>query len=842
MDKIFLSHSSKDKPYVSYIAEHIGKDKCVYDAMCFEAGMKNLDEIFREMGKTSIFVIFISENSLESCWVKKELAIADERLNHDPKKMLQIFPIIIDPSISHDDPRIPDFLKTGFGSYNIKVITSNIVAYRKIKTLQRKHILESNLMLQKTDNCFYGRDEEILNFKKTFDSREGIKVLVASGIMGIGRKSYLLQCLKQTGLIEKYYTPPVISLNVFASIEDMIVKLSEIGFGNYSLETVTALPDMDRKIDALTSTFKCIQDYKEQVVIYDDGCLINRQGEMIYWFEKAIAPIRNEATVLIASRYMVNIYCLRENSSVFAQSLSALSYLEWIGLMRVYAQNCQMELTQDDRSYFKDILTGYPPQIIYCVDIMKNTSVEEVKKNPRQIIEAFSPKVTEMLESIFPMEIKEDAYGLLAFASWYGIVPGDLLNIVLDIKENYKKSFSLFKALTICRYLGINNEYIEVNPVIADYIQRNRYDVPTDIKDILQKRLDKFNKSIEVAENTITEDFEDLKYYLKANIIADREIPERFMYSTLYLSSVYELYNNQKYKQVISLVEKLKEVSAFERYDCPIQTRIQEYYCRSLAREVNMKFYVEVEFFSQENESKNINEYNFLRGFMYRNNSEYDKALDRYKRVLEKQPKHRSAMREIVIVYRSLEDYESAYEYAKVNYLRESDNLYQIQPYFEILIRKPKQTRTAEEQQVINEMLQTVKRINDIKPSTTYYEILGQFAAYEENDKIRALAILNEGLRKFPGSSYIIKSMFDCCEFTYDMQGMEKALEMMKPLTEDSKATKVAYHFRQALYYAYQKKPKDFISNYINGIDGINDETKERLKKKVTKIIFRCQK
>lgn len=208
MDKIFLSHSSKDKPYVSYLAEHFGKDKCVYDAMCFEAGMKNLDEIFREMGKTSIFVIFISENSLESDWVKKELAIADERLNHDPQKILQIFPIIIDPSISHDDPRIPDFLKTGFGSYNLKVITSNIVAYRKIKTLQRKQILESNLMQQKADNCFYGRDEEIINFKKSFDSREGIKVLVASGIMGIGRKSYLLQCLKQSELIEKIlYTP-----------------------------------------------------------------------------------------------------------------------------------------------------------------------------------------------------------------------------------------------------------------------------------------------------------------------------------------------------------------------------------------------------------------------------------------------------------------------------------------------------------------------------------------------------------------------------------------------------------------------------------------------------------
>lgn len=837
MDKIFLSHSSKDKPYVSYIAEHLGKDKCVYDAMCFEAGMKNLDEIFREMGKTSIFVIFISENSLESPWVKKELAIADERLNHDSKKFLQIFPIIIDPAISHNDSRIPDFLKTGFGSYNIKVITSNIVAYRKIKNLQRKHVLENDLLLQKIDNCFYGRDEEISSFKKAFDSREGIKVLVASGIMGIGRKSYLLQCLKQSELIEKYYVPPVISLNGFASIEDVIVKLSEIGFGRYSLEKVTTLPDMNSKIDVLTSTLKSIQDYREQVVIYDDGCLINRQGELIYWFEKAIASIRNEATIIIASRYMVNMYCLRKNPSIFAQSVSALSYLEWLGLMRVYAQNNNIELTLDDRVYFKDILTGYPPQIIYCVDMMKNTSVEEVKENSRQIIDAFSPKVTEMLESVFPKEIKEDAYGLLAFASWYGIVPGDLLNIVLEIKENYKKAFSLFKSLTICRYLGINNEYVEVNPVISDYIQRNRYKLPADINKVLQQRLGEFNRNIEETENTVTEDFEDLKYYLKANIIADQEIPERFMYSTLYLSSIYELYNNQKYKHVISLVEKLKEVGAFERYDRPIQTRIQEYYCRSLAREADMKFYDEVEFFVQENDGKNINQYNFLRGFMYRNNSEYDKALERYKRVLENQPKHKSAMREIVIVYRGLEDYESAYEYAKINYLRESDNLYQIQPYFEILIRKLRQDRTTEEKQYMDEMLQTIRRINATKPSTTYYEILGQYVAYEENDSVRALAILDEGLRKFPESSYIIKAMFDCCEIAHDMQGMERALEMMKPLIKENKAAKVAYHFRQALYYAYQKKPRDFISNYIDGTVGINDDTKERLKKKVVRII-----
>ena len=837
MNKVFLSHSSKDKSYVSYIAERFGKDYCVYDELCFEAGMKNLDEIYREMDKTSIFVIFLSENSLESDWVKRELSIADERLNHNSQKLSQIFPIIIDPRINHNDHRIPDFIKTGFESYNLRVITSKIVAYRKIRAQQVKHSLASDLAYREKYDYFYGRDEEIARFKSAFDAGEGIKCIVTSGLEGIGRRSYLLQCLKRSQIIEEYYTPPTISINGLESIEDMIVKLSEIGFGEYSLEEVASLNTMEEKIDVLTSVLQSVQDYKEQVIIYDNGCIINLHGDMAYWFEKALSGIRNEATIIVASKSNVNMYCLKKNPTLFAQSLSVLSYTEWMGLMRVYGKKSNVDLITEDRSYFKDILTGYPPQILYCVDMIKDTCIEEVKKNPQRIIENFSPKVTEMLESAIPKEIKEDAYGLLAFVSSYGVVPGDLLSLVLSIKENYKKAFSLFKTLTICRYLGIANEYIEVNPVISDYVQRSRFDLPADIRNVLQTRLDEFNRAISNNENTITEDFENVKYYLKSNIINGKDIPERFMYSTLYLSSIYELYNHQKYKQVISLVKKLKDSRAFDRYDSPAQARIQGFYCRALAREVNTEFYSEVEFFNHENDSRDSNEYNFLRGFMYRNNSEYDKALDRYKRVLEKQPRHKSAMREIVIVYRGLEDYESAYEYAKINYLRDSDNQYQIQPFYEILIRKAKKDRTEEELHYIEEMLKTIRRINITKPSTSYYEILGQYAAYEENDLERAMALLNEGYKRFPDSSYVIKAMFDCSEIFHDMHYMKKALETMEPLTNENKAVKVAYNIRQALYFAYQKKPKDFIDNYISGINGLNHETKERIKKRANGIL-----
>lgn len=834
MDKVFLSHSSQDKGYVSYIAEQFGKDRCVYDSMCFEAGMKNLDEIFREMGKTSLFVFFISENSLKSQWVQRELTIAGSL--HDEKKLAQIFPIIIDPNITYQDERIPEYMRKGFGSYNLSVITSKRVAYRKIKTQHDRFIAQNTWNSKVRVGCFYGRDEEIRNFKHAFDVGEGIKVLVASGFTGMGRKTYMLQCLIQSGIIDEYYNPPIISLRDYESIEDLIVKLSEIGFGDYTLRQVTALPDMNAKIDALSSVLKMIQNYREQVVIYDSEALINRRGELVYWFEKALANIRNEVTVLIASKYSLNSYSLRHNKYVFAQPVSALPQVEWMGLMRIYAQNCQMDLSHEDRAYFKNILTGYPPQVIYCVDLMKDTSVAEVKDNPRLVIDLFSSKVSELLESAFKDEMKEPAYGFLAFASAYGIVPWDLLEAVIKISEKYQNAFSLCKSLTICRYLGINNEYIEVNPVINDYIQRGGFSIPEDINSLLTNRLNELKQMVENEKEDVSGDFEDLKYYLKRSVVSGEDIPEGFKYSTLYLSSINELYNKQKYKQIIILVEKLKENGSFELYDISVQKRIQGFYCRSLARETNSKFYEEVEFFKRP-EIDDYIQYDFLRGFMYRNNSEYDKALDRYTKVLKKQPNHKSTMREIVVVYRGLEDIENAYEYAKINYKQEKENPYQIQPYFEILIRKPKSERSEQEQEDLAEMMRTITRLHSVKPSTTYYELLAQHALYEEGDSGRAVALLKEGLKKFPDSSYIIKVLFDCLEFVGDVEGMDEALAQMEPLCRENKAVKTAYDIRMVLTYAHKKKPREFIYTTINEIKGLNEETKERLKKKVNRIL-----
>ena len=97
MLKAFLSHSSKQKGYVEVVAKGLGKSNIIFDKWTFEEGNKTIDEIFQGLSETDLFVLFISNEALESEWVKMEIGKAYEMLKGGNIKRL--YPIIIDENI-----------------------------------------------------------------------------------------------------------------------------------------------------------------------------------------------------------------------------------------------------------------------------------------------------------------------------------------------------------------------------------------------------------------------------------------------------------------------------------------------------------------------------------------------------------------------------------------------------------------------------------------------------------------------------------------------------------------------------------------------------------------------
>ena len=257
---------------------------------------------------------------------------------------------------------------------------------------------------------------------------------------------------------------------------------------------------------------------------------------MKYWFEQAVTAetVRPELTISLASQHSISYMYERKNSWIFSIELSTLPYPEWNGLLRTYSKKIGMELNPEEREYFKDVITGYPPQVIYCADLAKEMGIEYVKQNTYQLVSNVTGNVTRILETAITGDDVGPGYGLLSFMSMYGLVPVSILHKIFESRPIYQELFHHFRSLTICRYIGSAREYAEVNPVIGDYIQRNNYELPKDIQRILSEELEGFSEKLTSNPNIADEeDFESLRFYLNEALKDGQDIPEKFLYSPI---------------------------------------------------------------------------------------------------------------------------------------------------------------------------------------------------------------------------------------------------------------------------------------------------------------------
>jgi hypothetical protein len=189
MIKTFLSHSSKDKGlYVRIVADKIGQNNCVYDEYTFEAGMKPFEEIMRGLNESQLFVAFISEAALQSRWVQLELLQAQRKLDHG--QLSRVFPIIIDPNVTHNDKRIPDWMRD---QYNLKYVSQPTVAARRIQQRMREIYWGSHPKAKERDNIFVGRNEHLRIIEERLDDfdRPVPICIIAHGLPEVGRYSLL---------------------------------------------------------------------------------------------------------------------------------------------------------------------------------------------------------------------------------------------------------------------------------------------------------------------------------------------------------------------------------------------------------------------------------------------------------------------------------------------------------------------------------------------------------------------------------------------------------------------------------------------------------------------------
>lgn len=743
MIKCFLSHSSRDKEtYVRLVAARLRKEVRVFDEETFEEGMVTADEIARGLDESTIFVIFLSESALNSKWVKEELANAKSRF--DDSQIQRIYPIIIDPKVHHNDKRIPGWMRE---SLNIQPILRPTIAARKINARLLELSWKSHPRLKERKDIFVGRNDLIDQIEERLDdfNQEPPVALIASGLPAIGRKTLLQKSLKKANLVRSSYDFPTITLSQLDSIEDFLLKTADLGMVAVDLPPL-AKASVAQKVALVKELSAAIVDEGERLLIEDHGVLVQGNGELVDWFAETLtflAP-RSHMTFCVASQFRPKPSLNRTFPLVFAAPVKEMDVAERNGLLSRYARFHSLTLSRDDLSFFADLLTGFPEQVLFAVDLIHENGIFEAKRQSHIIQQYGSDKAQVLLDHY---KDRKQELDLIYLLSRFEFLSYDVLFDIVSEAE-YAPALNSLLSSSICERLGAASEYVRVNEVIKDYVSRNRFGIPTQFEEAIRRHVQSFVEHYDDDNRDIS----DYLFSAQEALRSGKRLPDDLLVPSVFVKTIKRIYDEQRnYADAVELADR---VLIREKYlHSSTVNHVRFIQCQALARLRRPRFFDEVRKVPEPDKS-------FLFGFYYRLSGEYVKAEENLLRALARERKRRDprVIGELVLVYMQSDEYEKALDLAKDNYLNRPSNPINANNYFACLIRRPRTQENREELERIVERL----AIDQSERATEMTDSMrARIVAFYDDDEARSMTLIEDTIRTHADIDYPVLTKAD---------------------------------------------------------------------------------
>ena len=764
MAKAFLSHSSQNKSLVEKIAIQLGKNNCHYDRFTFEVGAKTLEEIMKALDSTDIFVLFISEQALQSKWVKDEISGAKKNL--DNGIIEKIYPIIIDKSITYQDPRIPKWIRK---PYNLQKIDNEVLILRKIKQILREVEFKKNSKNQELNDLFVGRHDLSADFEKKIINIDGKKptcIIAYNFFEGMGRRTFLKNALIKTNVVNKLYEPEIIPFDAKESIEDFIYKLNLVNPKDDIYKLDLSTETLENKILIAKDLVKTFVDNNEVLFIVDEGSLVLPNNKIVDWFQKIISfeEFSNQICFCIISKYKPDGFKVLKLGNVEVFRVPELSKTDTTTLFLQYLDALEINITAQDKTFFLDHLKGLPAQIIYTAQLISHTNLLEAKKHIEDIVE-YSDL---MALSIFEF-FKQDEFTqqVLVVLSKFEIINIDYIYKVLGNEEAVNNSIQKLFDLSVFNFMFSGFEYIKLNTAISDYISRSRLTLKSEYNNKLKHLvLESLSKSL---ESQIQHDYSEFLFTLQNMIHNGKSIPPKYFLPSFVIKSIVREYSNGKYETAVSLASQLLHNSS--HFDEQIIREARYWFCLACSRCQDEDFFTEINYFQNENSSNK--DYFFLLGFYYRNGNKMDEAEEFYLNVLGIDKDHSKTKRELVNVYLKQGEYIKALNLAEENFYRFRTNILHAQAYFTCLVKKHKLTSNDAEE--LNMLLETVKKSFNKKATDIHRTMQGEYEFYVNHNLEKAIKLLTVSLQLDKHKNYAFRSLKEI----YKKMDMQNAIDTL---------------------------------------------------------------
>lgn len=745
MNKAFLSHSSAQKDFVRKVYKLLGASRCVFDECCFDNGKKIIDEILRGLQNTDLFILFVSNESLDSDWVQQEIVLADVFMQKHGLK--QILPILIDPNIKPGaDERIPVWMK----QFLMKPIRSPEMAKLKILNALRHLDMDTNPIYKAKRNLFVGRykEKEELEGILNLYVEPHYNTICVSGLEGIGRRTFLRKFFEEKHMLNTSNEPILISLNNRSSIDNLILSLLKYQKDVISSDDLAVLDSksITEKTSILQNLFRSLANENEYIFIIDDGCVVRPTMEVSNWFVKAIDIPENHDCFYISviSRFRPSYRFLSNHDDFISISIDALSIPEVRNLFFGYGK----ALGLSSSSKYNEILStlnGIPSQVYYAVEYIKRFGIDLTLRNKGIILDYGDKPVMSIIADIKARG--EESFSLLVLLSKLQTTSYDMIYNLVGNNDFVNQELEFFYVSGVFSLFGENKEYIEVHYSISDYIRRSRVDIKPEYRQKLDESVEDFVDR--QATNVLFTDLSQMYHDIRGAIMAGKEISSKYYLPSFTLNAIAELYNNSQYNSVINLIDKMLLKS--NQYD---ENTIREYkywLCMSLARNKDRRFEKEVEYFYESAD------YYFLKGFYWRLKKDLRKAEEYLGDALKLNSNHQRTKREIVNVYIMNENYQEGLALAKENFMRKKTNPFHIQAYFICLLHNNEQN-VESVQEELSMLLELIQKSLDKKAKSMYTTMLGEYIYYVQNNPQKAIDLLENSVNKY-GNVFAYKAL-----------------------------------------------------------------------------------
>lgn len=407
--KAFLSHSSKDKIFVTSVAKALGLMQVELDEKTFDFQM-NVAAIHDALKRCDLFVYFLSQNSSTSTFVKEELRAALESRGSGIIKRVVVF--TLDDSSYRN---LPGWLQ----EINVAQKTSSPkLCARRIQAL----LLELAALDDVGVGLFIGRDADQADLRKAVSvpAKNIPLFLHAVGHYGIGRRTFLSKSL--TALYPRLFNTIVevtvaqydgpeefyrqlFSLNNVSSFEDMLITFDV--FAKFEIRDQTS---------AICDILREMADNGEFIVVIDEGGVYDDDGQFQPFLIEALkqlATLGRPALGFVQARMMPGKWKI-VNERTYHRYLKPLGDEDMAAILSLTFNEFDIEYSENQLKQLISHLDGHPYNIKFLLHYVLNYGVQSLIDDPSDLIEWKNRRAADFLNKLVFNEIEITVMSLLS--------------------------------------------------------------------------------------------------------------------------------------------------------------------------------------------------------------------------------------------------------------------------------------------------------------------------------------------------------------------------------------------------------------------------------------------